>query len=90
MMKIKGILFLLFAFVTGCATRPQDPAFTEKTMETKYLSFEIWEKDIRKGEPMRIYIEGDGIRPLKKPSDLNWPKTIRIPISFMYPDLANM
>jgi len=60
MMKIKGIFLLLCAAVTGCATRPENPAFTEKVMETKYLSFAVWEKDIQKGEPLRIYIEGDG------------------------------
>jgi len=59
-MKIKNLILLLFIAVCGCATRPESPAFTEKVMETKYLSFAVWEKDIQKGEPLRIYIEGDG------------------------------
>ena len=59
-MKIKRILFLLCLVISGCSVRPNDSAFTEKTMETKYLSFAVWEKDIHKGEPLRIYIEGDG------------------------------
>ena len=59
-MKIKGLLLLLCLTVGGCTVRPNDSDFTEKTMETKYLSFEVWEKDVQKGEPLRIYIEGDG------------------------------
>ncbi|MBR6412057.1 MAG: dienelactone hydrolase family protein [Alphaproteobacteria bacterium] len=60
MMKIKGLFLLLCAVITGCATRPENPAFTEKIMETKYLSFAVWEKNVQKGEPLRVYIEGDG------------------------------
>ncbi|MDY6407704.1 MAG: dienelactone hydrolase family protein [Pseudomonadota bacterium] len=59
-MKIKGLFLLLCVCLVGCTTRPENPVFTEKVMDTKYLSFAVWEKDIQKGEPLRIYIEGDG------------------------------
>ena len=58
-MKIKTIgAFLLL--LTGCAIRPNPDIWHEKTMETKYLSFQVWEKEMTPGEPVRIYIEGDG------------------------------
>lgn len=48
--------------VVGCAAgKPETPpGFTEKTIETEYFSFAVWEKDIVAGKPLRIYIEGDG------------------------------
>ena len=59
-MKIKLISLLLGLFLTGCITRPGDTGWTEKTIETKYLAFQVWEKDIQEGQDLRLYIEGDG------------------------------
>ena len=58
-MKIKTLICGLL-LLTGCAVRPNPEGWTEKTVETKYLSFQVWEKEITPGEPLRIYIEGDG------------------------------
>ncbi len=61
-MKMKYLFFLFLIFLGGCVNRyPETPAgFTEKTIETEYFSIAIWEKNVKVGEPLRIYIEGDG------------------------------
>lgn len=59
-MKIKYFTLLLFFFLTACATRPHGPDWTEKTIKTKYLSFQVWEKNVQEGGDLRLYIEGDG------------------------------
>lgn len=61
---IKRYIFLFFIglIVSGCiAQKPKTPiGFNEKIIETEYFSFAVWEKDIVTGDPLRIYIEGDG------------------------------
>ena len=59
-MKIKGLLLACLLCLAGCAVRPESPDWTEKTIQTKYLSFQVWEKDIVAGDSLRIYIEGEG------------------------------
>ena len=59
-MKIKYFTLLLFFFLTACSTRPHGPDWTEKTIKTKYLSFQVWEKNVQEGGDLRLYIEGDG------------------------------
>lgn len=59
-MKI-SLIIGCFLLLSACGPiRPNPTGWTEKTIETKYLSFQIWEKDIQAGQPIRIYIEGDG------------------------------
>ena len=57
---LAGIAFLL----SGCIiipSPPQSDLFQAKTIETKNLSIAVWEKnDIQKGQPLRLYFEGDG------------------------------
>ncbi len=61
---ISRYAFLLCAglALTACvATKPvTPPGFTEKTVETEYFSFSVWEKNVTPGKPLRIYIAGDG------------------------------
>ena len=61
-MKVKYLFILFLLFIGGCAgRRPETPVgFTEKTIETEHFSIAVWEKNITAGEPLRIYIEGDG------------------------------
>ena len=66
-MKINAFLLASFILITACATRPNPDGWTEKTIETKYLSFAVWEKDIQPNTPLRIYIEGDGNPTPKSP-----------------------
>jgi len=56
-----GIL-LAGLLVSGCAWMPPHPSgFTDKKIETEYLTFSVWEKEgIETGKPLRIYLEGDG------------------------------
>ena len=66
-MKIKYLLIICFFVLFGCAVRPGAPEWTEKTIQTKYLSFQIWERDISQGDSLRIYIEGEGNPTPRKP-----------------------
>ena len=59
-MKIKYFVLLLTFCLCACVNRPHDPEWTEKTIKTKYLSFQVWEKDVHEGGDLRLYIEGDG------------------------------
>ena len=54
--------FLLALLLSGCAWMSPNPSgFTDKQVKTEYLTFAVWEKnDIKAGNPLRIYIEGDG------------------------------
>lgn len=62
MIKKYILLFLTGLSVAGCmANKPETPiGFTEKTIETEYFSFAVWEKNVIPEKPLRIYIEGDG------------------------------
>lgn len=48
--------------LAGCSSIPQTPeGFRMKTVETEHFSFLVWEKEnIKSGQPLRFYIEGDG------------------------------
>ena len=59
-MKINAFFVVSFMLLSACTMRPNPDGWTEKTIETKYLSFAVWEKDIQPNAPLRIYIEGDG------------------------------
>ena len=52
----------IFLFLAGCAFFPPSPdGFQKDLIETKYLTFSVWEKkDIQHKKPLRIYLEGDG------------------------------
>lgn len=56
------VVLLSFLFLTGCALFPPNPSgFKKNLIETKYLTFSVWEKEgIQNGKPLRIYLEGDG------------------------------
>ena len=61
-MKAWLILFA-FGMLSACAiSPPSSDEFEAKQIETKtQLSFAVWEKKtIQKGQPLRIYFEGDG------------------------------
>lgn len=68
-MKIKIMMVGLCLLLAGCAgVVPKTPAgWTRKTIETKYLSFAVWEKIQGTGQPLRIYLEGDGHPEPKRP-----------------------
>jgi len=59
-MKIKQLCLLFCFFLTACVIRPNGMDWTEKTIKTKHLSFQVWEKSIQEGDDLRLYIEGDG------------------------------
>lgn len=59
-MKFNLLIFAFLFLIIGCATRPNPLGWTEKTIATKHLSFQVWEKGITPERPMRIYIEGEG------------------------------
>ena len=59
-MKIKTFFIAFLILTNACTIRPTPQGWEEKTIETKYLSFAVWEKDIQPNAPLRIYIEGDG------------------------------
>ena len=71
-MKIKTLFLTLCLFITACTIRPNPEGWTEKIIETKYLSFGVWEKDIQPNAPLRIYIEGDGNPTPKRPIALEF------------------
>ena len=59
-MKICSLLVAVF-LLSSCAIAPKSDKFDEKLMETEYFSIAVWEKNsIQKGQPLRIYFEGDG------------------------------
>jgi len=62
-------LILGLGLLAGCAVKhPETPTgFIEKEIETKYLSFAVWEKVASSNQPMRIYIEGDGTPAPQRP-----------------------
>ena len=59
-------MFFLLS-TSACTIRPNPLGWEEKTIETKYLSFAVWEKNIQPNAPLRIYIEGDGNPTPKRP-----------------------
>ena len=60
-MKSIAVMALLFG-LTGCISmEPHPTGFTAKQVETANFSISIWEKNtIQKGQPLRLYYEGDG------------------------------
>ena len=60
-MKSATLLITAFA-LSGCISiAPSSDKFDEKQIETSHFSIAVWEsKEIQKGEPLRIYFEGDG------------------------------
>ena len=56
------ISILTILFITSCALLTPNPAHFKRTqIETKYLTFSVWEQEsIQPSKPIRIYIEGDG------------------------------
>ncbi len=56
------VLIILCLFIGACALFPPNPTgFKKNLIETKYLTFSIWEKEgIQAKKPLRIYLEGDG------------------------------
>lgn len=60
-MKYFGVL-LCFLFLGACTLFPPCPdGFKKNLVETKYLTFSVWEKEgIQNKKPLRIYLEGDG------------------------------
>jgi len=59
-MRIRCLLLGVITLLSACASRPNAEGWIEKTIETKYLSFQVWEKEITPEQKLRIYIEGDG------------------------------
>lgn len=60
-MKKLYLTFIAYFFCVGCASIPEAPTgFEMKTVETEHFSMLIYEKNIQKEAPLRIYIEGDG------------------------------
>ena len=59
-MKLKHLFLGIVLMLGACAVRPTAEGFTEKTIATRYLMFQVWEKEITTGQDLRIYIEGDG------------------------------
>ena len=60
---MKSINVLMTALLlAGCVSLPpSDNQFEEKQIETSHFSIAVWEKkDIQRGQPLRIYFEGDG------------------------------
>lgn len=60
---MKQIVVLAIGCVlSACALFPPHPAhFEAKQIQTHHFSIAVWEKEgIKKGEPLRIYFEGDG------------------------------
>lgn len=54
-------LLLTSLLLSACALPPRADNFEAKRIETGYFSIAVWEKNtIKKGEPLRIYFEGDG------------------------------
>ncbi len=60
-MKARYILITAF-LLSGCISMPpSDGQFEEKQIETAHFSIAVWEKkNIQKGQPLRLYFEGDG------------------------------
>ena len=57
----KGLVTICACLLTGCAIPPQSDQFEAKQIETEHFSIAVWEKNtIKKGQPLRIYFEGDG------------------------------
>lgn len=69
---MKHLFALAFlVLIAGCSSFPKTPdGFTGKTVETEHFTIAVWEKDIKVGEPLRIYIEGDGSPAPKRPMGL--------------------
>lgn len=60
MNKLHAVL-LTALMCAGCAGMPEAPTgFEIKTVETEHFSIPIYEKNVQKDAPLRIYIEGDG------------------------------
>lgn len=60
MNKLYAVL-LATLMCAGCAGMPDAPdGFEIKTIETEHFSIPVYEKNVQKGAPLRIYIEGDG------------------------------
>ena len=59
---MKKIAILSMAWMlTACVMPPHSEKFEEKQIETTHFSIAVWEKStIQKGQPLRIYFEGDG------------------------------
>ena len=59
---MKYAFLLMIFFLSGCSwITPNPTGFTDKQIETEYLTFSVWEKNtIEDGKPLRIYLEGDG------------------------------
>lgn len=60
---MRFLLIFSFLFLSGCAGLfpPNPSGFKKNQIETKYLTFSVWEKQtIQPQKPLRIYIEGDG------------------------------
>ena len=59
---MKHGLLLAGLLLSGCTWMSPNPTgFIDKQIETEYLTFAVWEKDtIENGQPLRIYLEGDG------------------------------
>ncbi len=56
------VVFLSFVWLLGCTLfQPNPDGFKKDLIETKYLTFSVWEKEgIQNKKPLRIYLEGDG------------------------------
>ncbi len=60
---MKHILLILglFCFLSGCTNRPIEPdGFYYMPVKTKFFTLTGYEKNIKPGAPLRIYIEGNG------------------------------
>jgi len=70
---IKLISVCACLLLCACAVPyPETPAgFTEKTIETKRLQFQVWEHITQENSPIRIYIEGSGNPTPKHPVALD-------------------
>lgn len=61
-MKKTALMTTAILIMSGCAGMPDTPTgYQSKIIETEHLSFYTMEKeDMKKGNPIRFYIEGDG------------------------------
>ena len=58
---MKKILFGFIFFLVSCALKPSPDGFEERQIQTEHFSLAVWSKNtIQRGQPFRLYIEGDG------------------------------
>lgn len=60
---MRFFVVLISLFLSACATffQPNPVGFKKDLVETRFLTFSIWEKQtIQPNKPLRIYLEGDG------------------------------